>query len=51
MKVNVVLEFDENNLGQQWMNPDNLAILLYTENATRKELLQVVSYTEVTSEI
>jgi hypothetical protein len=48
MRVNVVLEWDEEELGQGWMNIDNLEILLYSRNFTRKELLEVVSYDEGT---
>ena len=47
MKISVILEFDEENLGKKWMNPDNLNLLLYTENATKKELLKVISYKEM----
>ena len=46
MKILVVLEFDENDLGPKWMNPDNLATLLYTDAATREDLLKVVKYEE-----
>ena len=46
MIVTVQLEFDENDLGEKWLNPDNLDSLLYTEAATRKDLLQVINYQE-----
>lgn len=40
-KINIELEFDENNLGEMWMNPDNLDILLYSKEFTRRALLKV----------
>lgn len=46
MKVNVTLEFDEKELGKQWMNPDNLASLLYSETSTKKELLKISNYAD-----
>lgn len=46
MKLKIELEFDEENLGQKWMNPDNLDLLLYTDASTKKELLKVNSYRE-----
>ena len=46
-KILVELEFDDNNLGPKWMNPDNLDLLLYTKNATSIELLKVNSYKEI----
>jgi hypothetical protein len=46
MKVFVELEFDEENLGEKWMNKDNLKLLLYTHCATKPNLLEVVSYIE-----
>jgi len=49
MKILVELEFDEVNLGQKWMNIDNLELLLYTDNSTKKELLKVTQYTEILS--
>ena len=45
-KVTVVLEFDDEDLGEQWMNEDNLDILLYTTECTRDDLLKIVSYRE-----
>jgi hypothetical protein len=50
MKINITLEFDENNLGPKWMNSDNLALLLYGKHSTKPELLKVISYTEATSD-
>ena len=46
MRIVVELEFDQKELGQKWMNPDNLALLLYTKAFTTKELLQVNEYEE-----
>lgn len=43
-KIKVELEFDENELGEQWMNLDNLAILLYTPASTKNNLLRILSY-------
>ena len=46
MRVKVILEFDDNKLGQGWMNIDNLKLLLYTEQKTKEDLLKVVYYGE-----
>ncbi len=46
-KIKIELIFDEKKLGEKWMNPDNLALLLYSKLFTKKDLLQVVSYEEV----
>ena len=46
MKIKIELEFDEEDLGQKWMNPDNLDILLYSKDFTRRDLLKVISYKE-----
>lgn len=47
MKVKVELEYDEEDLGRKWMNPDNLELLLYSKEATRRDLLKILSYEEV----
>jgi len=47
MRIKIELEFDEEILGQKWMNPDNLELLLYSKEATKKELLRILSYYEV----
>ena len=47
MKIRIELEFDEEDLGPKWMNPDNLNLLLYTGHATKPELLKVLSYEEL----
>ena len=44
--VKITLQFDERDLGDKWLNPDNLEQLLYTSNHTNKELLQVIDYQE-----
>ncbi len=41
MKLKFELEFDENKLGQGWMNIDNLELLLFSTNFTKRELLKV----------
>ena len=47
MKIKVILEYDENKLGPKWMNPDNLALLLYESGySTNRDLLKIVSYEE-----
>jgi len=48
-KMVVEFEWDEKNLGPFWMCEDNLAILLYTDTATKRELLsfEVLSHTDV----
>jgi len=47
MKVNVTFEFDENNLGQKWMNVDNLELLIYSDICTKKGLFKIVEYVEL----
>ena len=49
-KIIVELEFDEQDLGEKWMNPDNLNLLFYTETYTKPEALKVVSYEERSNE-
>ena len=47
MKVRVVFEFDEEDLGEKWMNIDNLKLLLYSKGySTLESLFKIVSYTE-----
>jgi len=47
-KVLVTLEFNEQDLGEKWMNIDNLKLLLYSEKfSTKKSLLKIVSYVEL----
>ncbi len=46
MKVKVELEFDEEDLGKGWMNINNLELLLYSKEATKRELLKIISYKE-----
>ena len=45
--IKVALEFDEKELGEKWMNPDNLEYLLYTEAYTNHKLLKVITYQEI----
>jgi len=45
-QIIVALEFDDEELGPQWMNHDNLKSLLYSETKTKKKLLKVVEYQE-----
>ena len=47
MKIKIELEFDEEQLGLKWMNPDNLELLLYSKESTKKELLRMLSYKEI----
>jgi hypothetical protein len=46
MKVRVEFEFDEHDLGEKWMNRDNLEILLYTNERTKRDLLRITHYEE-----
>lgn len=39
VKMMVEFEWDGDDLGPTWMNEDNLAILLYSEQCTNRELL------------
>ena len=49
MKVRVVFEYDETVMGENWMNIDNLKLLLYSQGfATMERLFTVVSYMENT---
>ena len=43
-QITITLAFDEDDLGPQWMNQDNLALLLYSQMSTRKDLLEIVEY-------
>lgn len=45
--IKVTLEFNEEELGEKWMNPDNLALLLYGASCTHRDLLQIVAYQEI----
>lgn len=47
MKIKIELEFDEDNLGKDWMNIYNLELLLYSKEFTKKELLKIVKYKEI----
>ena len=48
-RIKVILEFNEQDLGEKWMNIDNLKLLLYSKKwFTKEELLKVVSYEELT---
>lgn len=38
----VILEWDDEELGEGWMNIDNLKILLYTQAFTPEQLLEVI---------
>lgn len=51
MKILVELEFDENDLGLNWMNPDSLGILLYTGASTNRSLLKVVRFEELPNQV
>lgn len=41
MKMQFELEFDEEDLGQGWMNIDNLELCLFSKEYTKRELLKV----------
>jgi len=47
IQIKVILEFDQELLGEKWMNPDNLDLLLYTDAETHRNLFKVVSYEEI----
>lgn len=50
-QLKVILEYDETKLGGQWMNRDNLELLLYGKAwSTHKKLLKIVSYEDITVE-
>jgi hypothetical protein len=43
----MIVEFEwKDDLGEHWMNPDNLGILLYTSGYVRKEHLSAKDITE-----
>ncbi len=46
MKIKIELEFDEKDLGMGWMNIQNLELLFYSKEFTKRELLKIVSYEE-----
>ncbi|KKN51129.1 hypothetical protein LCGC14_0625930 [marine sediment metagenome] len=41
MKLKFELEFDENELGKDWMNIYNLELCLFSKEHTKRELLKV----------
>ena len=41
MEMIVKLIWDEDELGPEWMNLDNLSMLLYTDTHTNRELCKV----------
>ena len=45
-RVVVILEWDEKDLGDKWMNKDNLELCLYSKEHTNKNLLHIVQYLE-----
>jgi len=45
-KIKVIFEFDEKKLGKQWMNIDNLRLLLYSKFLTSEKLFKIISYKE-----
>lgn len=47
MRIIVEFEYDEEKLGSRWINIDSLKFLLYTENKTRKDLLKINSFQEL----
>lgn len=47
MKIKVILEFDEKDLGQEWFNVDNLKLLLYSKAKTSTNLLKIVTYEKI----
>jgi len=50
-KITVEFEFDEEDLGEQWMNIDNLKLMLYSGKwFTKEELFKITSYKELTKE-
>ena len=40
-KMKFELEYDEKELGEKWMNIDNLEICLFSKEYTKRELLKV----------
>lgn len=47
-KIRVTFEFDDNDLGQKWMNIDNLKLLLYSKGfSTLESLFKIVNYIEL----
>jgi len=43
-EVTVKFVFDTDNLGEEWMNRDNLELLLYSEFSTKRDLFEIVEY-------
>ena len=47
-KIRVTFEFDEQDLGEKWMNIDNLKLLLYSKRySTLESLFKILSYIEL----
>ena len=41
MKLQFEIEYDENDLGEKWMNIDNLEECLFSNAHTKRELIKV----------
>ncbi len=47
-KIRVTFEFDEQDLGEKWMNIDNLKLLLYSKGfSTLESLFKIISFQEI----
>ena len=47
-KIRVTFEFDETDLGEKWMNLNNLKLLLYSKGfCTLESLFKIVNYIEM----
>mgnify|MGYP001556447172 CR=1 FL=1 len=44
MKITVKLRFNDDELGEAWMNYDNFRSLLYSGASTKEDLLEIITY-------
>lgn len=50
-KMLVLLDWDEEELGKDWMNIFNLELLLYSKEHTRRDLLKAVEASAIMAEL
>ena len=49
-QIMVIFEYDNDHLGDEWMNEDNLKFLLYNNTKINRELFKIVNYKEMDKE-
>ena len=51
MRMTITLEWNGDDLGPRWMNPDNLAHLMFTETKTLTKLIKVLPKSVIYQEV